>query len=45
MSTFMADIEKMFESAINAEGIEGIIINPWNRTIMLDRELIRIVLG
>ena len=24
------------ESAINAEGIEGIIINPWNRTIMLD---------
>ena len=45
MSTFMADIEKMFESAINAEGIEGIIINPWNRTIMLDKELIRIVLG
>ena len=43
--TFMADIEKMFESAINAEGIEGIIINPWNRTIMLDKELIRIVLG
>ena len=31
MSTFMADIEKMFKSAINAEGIEGIIINPWNR--------------
>ena len=45
MSTFMADIEKMFESAINVEGIEGIIINPWNRTIMLDKELIRIVLG
>lgn len=45
MSTFMADIKKMFESAINAEGIEGIIINPWNRTIMLDKELIRIVLG
>lgn len=45
MSTFMADIEKMFKSAINAEGIEGIIINPWNRTIMLDKELIRIVLG
>ena len=45
MSTFMEDIEKMFESAVNAEGIEGIIINPWNRTIMLDKELIRIVLG
>ena len=25
--------------------IEGVILNPWNRTMMLDKSLIRIVLG
>ena len=29
----------------NAEEINGVIINPWNRTLMLDKTLIRIVLG
>ena len=24
--------------------VNGVIINPWNRTIMLDKELIRIIL-
>ncbi|MCI9019081.1 MAG: SseB family protein, partial [Lachnospiraceae bacterium] len=27
------------------DGINGIILNPWNRTIMLDKQLIRIILG
>ena len=44
-STFLADIEKLFQGALQAEGIEGIILNPWNRTIMLDKNLIQIVLG
>ena len=44
-STFLADIEKLFQGALQAEGIEGVILNPWNRTIMLDKNLIQIVLG
>ena len=35
-STFLSDIGK--------PEIEGIIINPWNRTIMLDKKLIRIIM-
>ena len=25
--------------------IEGVILNPWNRTIMLDKYLIKVILG
>lgn len=45
MSTFMADIRQLFEAAASEEMICGIIINPWNRTLMLNKALIRIVLG
>lgn len=45
MSTFMADIRQLFEAAASEETICGIIINPWNRTLMLNKALIRIVLG
>lgn len=45
MSTFMADIRQLFEAAASEEIICGIIINPWNRTLMLNKALIRIVLG
>ena len=45
MSTFLADMEQTYRSALEAEGIEGVIINPWNRTIMLDKMLIHIILG
>ena len=45
MSTFMTDIRKLFVSALEVDDIEGIIINPWNRTIMLDKNLINIILG
>ena len=44
-STFLADIEKLFESALTVDEIEGVIINPWNRTIMLNKRLISIILG
>lgn len=44
-STFMTDIRKFFESALQVDEIEGIIINPWNRTIMLSKELIKIIFG
>ena len=45
MSTFLTDIEQLFRMTLNADGIEGVILNPWNRTLMLDKQLIRIILG
>lgn len=45
MSTFTADIDKIFQSALQEPSIEGVIINPWNRTIMLNKALINIILG
>ena len=44
-STFMTDIHKLFQSALQVDEIEGVIINPWNRTIMLSKVLIKIILG
>ena len=41
MSAFMGNMRQLFE----AEEVKGIIVNPWNRTIMLDKNLIRIILG
>lgn len=45
MSTFMTDIQKVLEAALSEGQIRGVIINPWNRTLMLDKTLIRIILG
>ena len=39
------DIDQLFNSALQVNEIEGIILNPWNRTIMLDKNLINIILG
>ena len=44
-STFLTDIDKLFETVLQVEKIQGIILNPWNRTIMLDKNLIQITLG
>lgn len=43
--TFLTDIDKLFETVLQVEKIQGIILNPWNRTIMLDKNLIRVILG
>ena len=45
ISTFLTDVEQLFHSAIATDEIEGIIINPWNRTLMLNKQLLKIVLG
>lgn len=42
-STFLTDIGKLFETVMTVPEIEGVILNPWNRTIMLDKQLIRII--
>ena len=44
-STFLTDIGQLFHSALQVNEIEGIILNPWNRTIMLDKNLINIIIG
>lgn len=44
-STFLTDMDKLFQSALTVDEIEGAIINPWNRTIMLNKRLISIILG
>ena len=44
-STFLTDISQLFNSSLQVNEIEGIILNPWNRTIMLDKNLINIILG
>ena len=41
MSGFLADMDQLFPS----DGIHGIILNPWNRTLMLDKTLLQIILG
>ena len=45
MSTFLTDMKQLFSSAITTDNIQGIILNPWNRTIMLNKVLLRIILG
>ena len=44
-STFLADLEQIFRTALTVPEIEGVILNPWNRTLMLEKSLIRIILG
>ena len=44
MSTFLTDIRQLFEAALKTEEIKGVILNPWNRTLMLDKTLIQIIL-
>ena len=45
MSTFLTDMEQLFRMTLTADGIEGVILNPWNRTLMLDKRFLHIILG
>ena len=45
MSTFLTDLGKLLETAQQTKEIEGVILNPWNRTLMLDKALIQILLS
>ena len=44
-STFLTDMDKLFETAVSVGEIRGIILNPWNRTLMLDKNLLNIIMG
>lgn len=42
-STFLAEMDRLFDQALTVPEIRGIILNPWNRTIQLDKTLLRIL--
>ena len=44
MSTFMDEMKKILEAPLKENTVEGVILNPWNRTLMLDKTLIGIIL-
>lgn len=45
LSVVMVYMEKLFDAALAVPEISGVILNPWNRTIQLDKTLIRIIKG
>lgn len=45
MSAFTAQIRQLLQMALDEEKIDGLILNPWNRTLMLNKNLLRIVMG
>ena len=44
-STFLVSLEQLIHMASETKEISGVILNPWNRTIMLDHTLLAIVIG
>lgn len=45
MSTFMADIEQLFQLTLSDDTIEGVVLNPWHHPVMLSKQLISIIMG
>ena len=45
MSTFMAKIDQLFDMALAEKSVKGLLLNPWNRTIMLDKDLLGLIKG
>jgi hypothetical protein len=44
-STFLSEIGQLFRMVLHENSVEGLLVNPWNRSLRLSRDLIRIVLG
>jgi len=45
MSTFLVDIDQLFQMAQVEPSVQGVLLNPWNRTIQLDKDLLGIIWG
>lgn len=45
MSAFTAPIDRLFEMTLSTGMVEGVILNPWNRTMLLNKKLIKIIQG
>lgn len=44
VSGFTAEISSLFDTALNAKDICGIIINPWDKALKLSKELIELTI-
>ena len=44
-STFLSDIGQLLRMVLHEKSVEGLLVNPWNSSLRLSRDLIRIVLG
>ena len=45
MSAFTAGMRELFRMTLDEKQVDGLIINPWNRTIILDKKLLWIIIG
>lgn len=45
VSGFSAEISMLFKTALEVSEVNGIIINPWDKAIKLDKETIRLIGG
>lgn len=45
MSTFMADISQLFDMVMQDESVDGVLLNPYNLSILLNRQIIQIIRG
>ena len=45
MSAFTAEIDKIFQATLQTKEVEGLILNPWDCTMMLSKHLIHIIVG
>ena len=45
MSTFLGSIDQLLEMALQEESVSGLLVNPWGKTLRLDKNLIRIIRG
>lgn len=45
MSTFTAPIKQIFEMALGEEDLAGVMVNPWDKAIRLNKNLIHIIIG
>ena len=44
MSTFLANIDQLLSMALTGD-VEGLLLNPWDLTLKLDKNLIHIIRG
>lgn len=45
VSGFTAEISKLFDIALGSDEITGIIINPWDKALKLDKNTIKLIKG
>ncbi|MDO4977142.1 MAG: SseB family protein [Eubacteriales bacterium] len=44
-STFTAEMEQVFQICFQSPNVEGILLNPWNLSLKMDKTIISIIMG